>query len=241
MDIHKPKPVHNFREFLSELGVVVLGIVIALSGEQLIEHLRERKLAAETRENIREEIAYNLARLSNRTAVQSCIDRRLEEIVQLIDSGTQPGYIAPTWIGRPQIWEMVHAKWQAASQAGRAPLLEADEQAQFGFIYAILADIAADQDHEQIAWVRLRALEGLGHPSNGLLDSLRLELQDARYANSDIKGLSKLLGQRAEKLDIAQEAHDFTPSKGICFPTNTSRSDALSRLSADAGEPVTEP
>jgi len=40
LDIHNPKPVHNFREFLSELGVVVLGIVIALSGEQLIESLR---------------------------------------------------------------------------------------------------------------------------------------------------------------------------------------------------------
>ena len=49
--------MHNFREFLSELGVIVLGIIIALSGEQLLEHLRDRNRAAEARENIRHEIA----------------------------------------------------------------------------------------------------------------------------------------------------------------------------------------
>ena len=37
MDIHKPKPVHNWRELLTEIGVIVVGIVIALSGEQIVE------------------------------------------------------------------------------------------------------------------------------------------------------------------------------------------------------------
>ena len=29
MHVHKPKPVNSFREFLSEIGVIVVGIVIA--------------------------------------------------------------------------------------------------------------------------------------------------------------------------------------------------------------------
>ena len=33
MEIHKPKPVHNWRELLTEIGVVVIGILIALSLE----------------------------------------------------------------------------------------------------------------------------------------------------------------------------------------------------------------
>jgi hypothetical protein len=37
MEIHKPKPVHSWKELLGEIGVIVIGIVIALSGEQLIE------------------------------------------------------------------------------------------------------------------------------------------------------------------------------------------------------------
>jgi hypothetical protein len=37
MDIHKPKPIHNFREFLSEIGVIVCGVLIALILEQAVE------------------------------------------------------------------------------------------------------------------------------------------------------------------------------------------------------------
>ena len=38
LEIHKPKPVHNWRELASEVGAVV-GIIIALSAEQLLESL----------------------------------------------------------------------------------------------------------------------------------------------------------------------------------------------------------
>ena len=39
VDIHKPKPVHNWREFLSEISVIVCGIAIALTGEQVVEQI----------------------------------------------------------------------------------------------------------------------------------------------------------------------------------------------------------
>jgi hypothetical protein len=85
-DLHKPKPVHNFREFLSELGVVVLGIVIALSGEQLIESLHDKHKAGEAREGIRDEIEMNIAVLESRSAAQPCIDRRIDDIATLLGS-----------------------------------------------------------------------------------------------------------------------------------------------------------
>jgi hypothetical protein len=34
MHIHKPKPLHGIREFLSEIGVIVVGVLIALGLEQ---------------------------------------------------------------------------------------------------------------------------------------------------------------------------------------------------------------
>jgi hypothetical protein len=49
VDIHKPKPVHSWREFFSEILVVVTGIAIALAGEQVIEaiHWRHKVHATE--------------------------------------------------------------------------------------------------------------------------------------------------------------------------------------------------
>ena len=32
MDIHKPKPIHGWRDFLKEVGVIVLGVLIVVDG-----------------------------------------------------------------------------------------------------------------------------------------------------------------------------------------------------------------
>ena len=242
MDIHKPKPVHNVREFLSELGVVVLGIVIALSGEQLIEYLHDNHKAAEAREGIRDEIAMNIAVLESRSAAQPCIDRRIDEIASLFEASEDSKYVGPTWLGRPQIWEMLRARWQVVSQSGRAPLLAPEEQAGYGFVYALFADVAADEDREQIAWARLRALQELPKLSATMRDELRLELQEARLTNWDIKNLNSLLQTKVKEMSLAKRsAPRVQADTGICFPTNTPRSEALNRLSASAGHPVEEP
>ncbi len=39
MEIHKPKAVHRWREFLIEIGTITFGILIALGLEQGIEAL----------------------------------------------------------------------------------------------------------------------------------------------------------------------------------------------------------
>src|SRR3954464_2108182 len=47
VEFHKPKPVHNWREFLAEIGVVVIGVCIALAAEQTVEWLHWRTQVAE--------------------------------------------------------------------------------------------------------------------------------------------------------------------------------------------------
>jgi hypothetical protein len=49
MDIHKPKPWRGAREFLKEIGTIVIGVLIALGAEQVAVSLRDRHAAAEAR------------------------------------------------------------------------------------------------------------------------------------------------------------------------------------------------
>ncbi len=60
MEVHKPKPVHSWREFLSEILVVVTGIAIALGGEQVIEALHWRHEVHATQAAIRSELGDDL-------------------------------------------------------------------------------------------------------------------------------------------------------------------------------------
>ena len=61
MDIHKPKPIHSLPEFLSEISVIVLGILIALLLEQCVEAWRSSEKTYVGESSIRAEISDQLA------------------------------------------------------------------------------------------------------------------------------------------------------------------------------------
>ncbi|MDB5476264.1 MAG: hypothetical protein JWP49_1775 [Phenylobacterium sp.] len=77
MDIHKPKPVHSWRELLTEIGVVVIGVLIALSAEQAVEWLHWREKAHHAEQSIRQDLALAADIASERVAVGRCLDERL--------------------------------------------------------------------------------------------------------------------------------------------------------------------
>jgi hypothetical protein len=37
MHFHMPKPIHGWRQFFGEVGIIVVGVLIALSAEQIVE------------------------------------------------------------------------------------------------------------------------------------------------------------------------------------------------------------
>src|SRR4051812_36531554 len=102
MDIHKPKPIHNWRDFLKEVGTIVLGVCIALAAEQTVETLHNRSRAAEARASVRAEIARNLSVIDEREKSDSCVEKRLNEVEDLV-AASAAGKTPPTtiWLGAP--------------------------------------------------------------------------------------------------------------------------------------------
>lgn len=54
MHFHLPKPQHGWREFIGEVGVIVLGVLIALSAEQIVETLHWRSQIRHGRDDLAE-------------------------------------------------------------------------------------------------------------------------------------------------------------------------------------------
>jgi hypothetical protein len=55
MHFHVPKPLHGWREFAGEVGIIVIGVLIALGAGQVVEWLHDRQVAEDARENVRAE------------------------------------------------------------------------------------------------------------------------------------------------------------------------------------------
>ncbi len=50
MHIHLPKPLHGWRQFVGEVGIIVIGVLIALGAEQMVESLRWQQKVRSTDE-----------------------------------------------------------------------------------------------------------------------------------------------------------------------------------------------
>src|SRR5579883_2628493 len=122
MHFHLPKPLHGWREFIGEVGIIVIGVLIALSAEEVVSSIREHSEAHDARENVVAEIEQNMDVFRRRRQIEPCIERRLAEIQQLIEAA--PAALPrPLWIGRPQVWEFYSQRWASASAGGRTSLL----------------------------------------------------------------------------------------------------------------------
>jgi hypothetical protein len=240
MHFHLPRPLHGWREFAGEVGIIVLGVLIALGFEQLVQGIAERRTREQTRESIRQELADDFARFSKRAEIQPCIDRRLNEVAKVLQAASSPDYKPPHWVGRPQLWEAEADRWEAANQSGRTSLFNPEEQSVVSGVYEDILPVDAQERQEQTAWAHLRALEDDPHPSSELLATLHLALQDARLQNwlIQINVNQARVAARALQLPKPLDVYAFAKgSPSVCLSMDMPRADALSRINSPWGEP----
>lgn len=230
MHVHLPKPLHGWRQFAGEVGIIVLGVLIALAAEQLVASLHERSEARQAERAIRGELEVNMARLRSRHSVRTCVQRRIDELQALIDSaGKSGGSIAtPKWVGRPQFWTMQLSRWEATSQAGRAALIPADDLNLYGSMYSFMERINAEGAVEQDAWAKLRGLEHLQRLTPETAFEVQSTLQQARYINWRMEVWFAQLQAIFDRLHLNVVRNDVPASRSACVPMSTPRSQAIS-------------
>jgi hypothetical protein len=77
---HKVKPIKNWRELAKEVGIIVLGVVIALGGEQAVEAIHHGGEVRELRRALDQELAWDLKSLQDTVDQTPCVMRRLDEL-----------------------------------------------------------------------------------------------------------------------------------------------------------------
>jgi len=80
MDIHKPKAVANLKEFLAEVGIIVLGVLIALGSEQAVEALHWSHKLERAELPLNGEIHDLYVTSAERVAAEGCLNRRLDQL-----------------------------------------------------------------------------------------------------------------------------------------------------------------
>jgi hypothetical protein len=228
------KPPQGWNAVAWELGIVTVGVLMALAAQQWVEDAQDRHVAGETRTALRDEIEDNLVAIQLRSTATPCVDRRLSEVRKLLDDWGRSGrFKQPLWIAQAPRLPLGFARFDAASAAGRLALLPREEQYQVGTVVEGLRQFETTQDAEFLAWAKLRSLEaGADVLSPGERSMIRAALQEAAYHNYNAKLTSRQLLPTAAEYGFRPDQRRFNDRVGriwkngrytpaICAPIDT--------------------
>lgn len=184
MEIHKPKPIHNWRELGTEIGVIVLGIIIAISLEQFVEYLRWHHEVEAARHALREEIAVIDQFYGRRVLIAPCIDRRLDEQAARLRAIAANHKVAP-YPPNPNATApgalLSDAEWQSERASQTLTHFPRAELAIMSRFYAQMGDVHEWIFEEERAWSALEVLaDDPDHLGPADLAQLRVNLNAAR-------------------------------------------------------------
>ena len=86
MHFHLPKPLHGWREFVGEVGIIVIGVLIALGAEQVVVTLDWREKVRAGEETLRKDYVFILANAEERKREDPCLRARLLELRNILDT-----------------------------------------------------------------------------------------------------------------------------------------------------------
>ncbi|HKO20681.1 MAG TPA: hypothetical protein VJU82_17535 [Acidobacteriaceae bacterium] len=163
MHFHLPKPLHGWRAFAGEVGIIVIGVLIALGAEQVVEWVHWRNEVADARRALDREVAYDLGAVAKRQQEAPCIDRRLREIRSLLigsTSGLRSGARSP--LGQPQLWRPRTDVWQVAVAGQAAEHMPLAMRLGYVRLYGGFQWYAQKAEDETDAWSVLAELDDPG-------------------------------------------------------------------------------
>ena len=108
-------PPNGWNAVAWELGIVILGVVIALGAQQAVETLRWRDEVRRTEEALTIEIAESIVHASERQMVSRCLGERLTHLIDKVSSNPGP------WRGDPMLLRMTATTVRSAPFPYRTP------------------------------------------------------------------------------------------------------------------------
>src|SRR5206468_2789629 len=86
MHFHLPEPLHGWRAFVGEVGIIVIGVLIALAAEQVVQSIHERNEVEQLRSALRGALADDRARWERMRAGDFRTEQRLNALGKWLGS-----------------------------------------------------------------------------------------------------------------------------------------------------------
>lgn len=209
-----PKPLHGWRAFVGEVGIIVIGVLIALAAQQAVESFNANRQLEDTSARLALEVKRNLTVAHERLIINQCQKDRLVELrdqlmapgpqwkgtTAKLASGVYDDVLAPVYRGPSRTWSQ--DAWRTAMSSGVLNNGSADRAEKIGKLYTIVAAMEAIQNAES--------------NDSALLGDLAFDGPlSAADRRADLKILSRLNSANAKMVFFANELTTLAAASGF--------------------------
>jgi hypothetical protein len=191
------EPIHTWRDIALHLGIVTVGLFIALSLEAFVEHIHNRHLLAEARTNIRQEIEIDhQAAQKDIGLVQQNIDTLKDNIDTIHLLQSRPKDFHGSITNTMSFDSLNDAAWRTARDTGALSFMPYNEVQRYSDLYMLegLVNQKAINAGEQSFQASIPTLMGYDI-TNIPSDQYAQMLRDNAAAEIDLLTLKQFLTQ----------------------------------------------
>ena len=213
MHFHLPKPLHGWREFAGEVGVIVLGVLMALGAQKVLQDIQLSGDITAFRGTIDQEIAANLYAYDVRVRQADCVDKHLDQVEAWL-ARSRSGRTVSLRAGAPASISLYRSAWDNRN-AEIFNSLPDKFRAKYAEFYDELANNKQILEREREEW---RVLGGFSEPGPLSLQDRRLirnMLNRARGDAGSIVGNASFSRKIASDLGIGEAAPEGTTTDDI--------------------------
>lgn len=220
MNFHLPKPLHGWRAFVGEVGIIVLGVLIALGFGEIVQEWQWYRDVGTARQAISDELADSAGQGAERLAIEDCLRDRIGELsIKLnTNSGQWRGDplpidarapVEPHWDNRGmgRVYSVPlrgwsQDAWDTAKSTGALDHMRHEEVASYSAIYAEIDKVRDLQAQELPLESRLSFLSVDQRLDNSARTDALATLGQLDALNAVIAGLSSLMIDQIKSLHL---------------------------------------
>ena len=202
-----PRPLKGWRAFAGEVGTIVLGVLLALGAQELVQSLHWRSEVRQTRRALDAELARDLAVFDQRYRNGGCIADRLAEILRWADSlsAGKPLRLKheieepPFFLVRTAAWEVTDGEI-----ASRIPL---EAKLNYAAFYDGMRQYTELKKIESDAWATIYRYESVSRLEPADFRAIKGALKDIADANQAMEPFRTAFNRFSRALAITPQSN----------------------------------
>ena len=221
-----PKPLHGWRAFIGEVGVIVLGVLLALTAQEAAQAIRDRGDTEQLRRSMTDELANDRARWE---AVHHDVPCTLRQLDSISAWAARPGSDKILNFSGPTMWTMHDSAWQIARSSPVMTNLSLKERDSFASLYFALDFQQREMEKALDSLGRVRALAKTADKqiNRNALPAAAAELQNAiRLFDSNFNFVEKRFDDlriRSNPSELGADAVNYANGCPSLAPVSSSR------------------